>query len=91
MALKYTKSFHCKTLLNLPKSDFWFENIPSGNPGRDQSFQARVPILQPTQVDVYVHTFKWGFFIFIFILFLNFDKEFIQFFLSLKEPNLALS
>jgi hypothetical protein len=32
MAIKYTNIFHCKTLQNLPIF-FWFENVPSGNPG----------------------------------------------------------
>jgi hypothetical protein len=32
MFIKYTNIFHCKTLQNLPNLDFWFENIPSGNP-----------------------------------------------------------
>jgi hypothetical protein len=30
---KYVKIFHSKTLQNLPKLGFWFENKPSGNPG----------------------------------------------------------
>jgi hypothetical protein len=30
--IKLTNIFHCKTLQNLPESDFWFVNIPSGNP-----------------------------------------------------------
>jgi hypothetical protein len=29
MSIKYTNILHCKTPPNL---DFWFENIPSGNP-----------------------------------------------------------
>jgi hypothetical protein len=29
MTKKYTSIFHCKALQNW---DFWFENIPSGNP-----------------------------------------------------------
>jgi hypothetical protein len=33
MSIKYTNIFHCKTLKNYPNLDFWFENIPSGNPG----------------------------------------------------------
>jgi hypothetical protein len=33
MAIKYTKIFHCKTLQNLPKLGFLFENTPSGNRG----------------------------------------------------------
>jgi hypothetical protein len=31
---KNTKIFHFKTSQNLPKLDFWFENIPSGNTGQ---------------------------------------------------------
>jgi hypothetical protein len=31
MSLKYTNFSHCNTLQN-----FWFENVPSGNPGKDQ-------------------------------------------------------
>jgi hypothetical protein len=27
MAIKYTNIFHCKTLKNLPKKDFWCENM----------------------------------------------------------------
>jgi hypothetical protein len=37
MAIKYTKNVRYKTLQNLPKVGFWFENIPSGNPGQDVS------------------------------------------------------
>jgi hypothetical protein len=33
MPLNYTDIFHCKTLQNLPKLGFWYENIRSGNPG----------------------------------------------------------
>jgi hypothetical protein len=33
MVIKYTNIFHCKTLQNLPKLRFLFENKPSGNPG----------------------------------------------------------
>jgi hypothetical protein len=32
MEIKYTNIFHCKALQNSPKSGFWLENIPSGNP-----------------------------------------------------------
>jgi hypothetical protein len=32
MVIKYTKIFHSKTLQNLPKLGFLFENKPSGNP-----------------------------------------------------------
>jgi hypothetical protein len=32
MALKYTNILHCKNLQNLSKSEFLFENMPSGNP-----------------------------------------------------------
>jgi hypothetical protein len=35
MVIKYTKIFHSKTLQNLPKFGFWFENKPSGNPAFD--------------------------------------------------------
>jgi hypothetical protein len=31
-AIKFTNIFHCKTLQNLPKLGFLFENIPSGSP-----------------------------------------------------------
>jgi hypothetical protein len=31
--IKYINIFHSKALQNLPKSGFWFDNIPSGNPG----------------------------------------------------------
>jgi hypothetical protein len=31
-AIKYTNIFHCKSLKKLPKSGFWVENMPSGNP-----------------------------------------------------------
>jgi hypothetical protein len=37
MVIKYTNLFHSKALQNLPKLDFWFENIPSGNPDVDTS------------------------------------------------------
>jgi hypothetical protein len=33
MVIKYTNVFHSKALENWPKSIFWFENKPSGNPG----------------------------------------------------------
>jgi hypothetical protein len=33
MAVKYTNICHCNALKNLPKKDFWFENMLSGNPG----------------------------------------------------------
>jgi hypothetical protein len=33
MAIKYINIFQSKTLQNLPKLGFWFENKPSGNPG----------------------------------------------------------
>jgi hypothetical protein len=32
MALKYTNIFHCKALFKI-YPNFWFENMPSGNPG----------------------------------------------------------
>jgi hypothetical protein len=32
MAIKYTNIFHYKILQIYPNWDFWFENIPSGNP-----------------------------------------------------------
>jgi hypothetical protein len=36
MAIEYTNLFQSMTLQNLPNLGFlvWFENIPSGNPGR---------------------------------------------------------
>jgi hypothetical protein len=37
MAIKYTNIFHCKTLQNLPKFGFLFENRASGNPECDRS------------------------------------------------------
>jgi hypothetical protein len=33
MAIKYTITFDFNALKILPNWDFWFENIPSGNPG----------------------------------------------------------
>jgi hypothetical protein len=33
MIIKYSKIVHCKSLQNLSKLGFWFENKPSGNPG----------------------------------------------------------
>jgi hypothetical protein len=33
MALKYINIFKVKAFRIYPKWDFWFENIPSGNPG----------------------------------------------------------
>jgi hypothetical protein len=33
MAKKYFNIFHCKTLQNLPRLGFWFENVPSGKRG----------------------------------------------------------
>jgi hypothetical protein len=36
MSIKYTNILHCKTLRKFAKLDFWFENIPSGNPARVQ-------------------------------------------------------
>jgi hypothetical protein len=33
---KNTNTFHCNTFQNLPKFGFfWFENMPSGNPGTE--------------------------------------------------------
>jgi hypothetical protein len=32
MSIKYIYMFHCKTLQNVPKLQFWSENKPSGNP-----------------------------------------------------------
>jgi hypothetical protein len=32
LAIKFTNICHCKTLKIYPNWDFWFENIPSGNP-----------------------------------------------------------
>jgi hypothetical protein len=32
MSIKYTNIFHCMTVQNLPNWDFWFENLPAGNP-----------------------------------------------------------
>jgi hypothetical protein len=32
VSIKYTTIFHCKSLQNLPKFGFLFENKPSGNP-----------------------------------------------------------
>jgi hypothetical protein len=37
MGKKSTKIFHCKTHQKLPKLFFWFENKPSGNPGKKHS------------------------------------------------------
>jgi hypothetical protein len=37
MAIKYTNIFKCKTLQNLPKLVFWFENTASGNPDSGNS------------------------------------------------------
>jgi hypothetical protein len=34
MVIKYIDIFHFKTLQIYPNRDFWFENIPSGNPVR---------------------------------------------------------
>jgi hypothetical protein len=31
--------YHCLTLQNLPKFDFWFENKPSGNLGQEHSLE----------------------------------------------------
>jgi hypothetical protein len=35
VSIKYTNIFQCKTLPNLPKFRFWFENKPSGYPAPD--------------------------------------------------------
>jgi hypothetical protein len=35
--IKYTNIFHCKTLQNLPKVGFLFENKSSGNPERNNT------------------------------------------------------
>jgi hypothetical protein len=32
MAAKYTNIFYCKSLPNLAKLGFWYENMSSGNP-----------------------------------------------------------
>jgi hypothetical protein len=32
VSIHYTIIFHSKTLQNIPKFGFWFENKPSGNP-----------------------------------------------------------
>jgi hypothetical protein len=34
MGIIYTKNFHSKALKIYPKWDYWFENIPSGNPAQ---------------------------------------------------------
>jgi hypothetical protein len=39
LSIKYNNICHCKTLQNLAKFGFWFENKPSGNP----DFQAKNP------------------------------------------------
>jgi hypothetical protein len=41
MAIKYINIFQSKALQNFPKWDFWFENKPSGNPGRRAFAQKR--------------------------------------------------
>jgi hypothetical protein len=33
MVIKYINIFQSKALKEYPSWDFWFENIPSGNPG----------------------------------------------------------
>jgi hypothetical protein len=33
MSIEYTNIFHSKAQKISPNCDFWFENIPSGNPG----------------------------------------------------------
>jgi hypothetical protein len=38
MTINYTTFFYCKTLQNLPKLGFLFEDMPSGNPGWEQGF-----------------------------------------------------
>jgi hypothetical protein len=40
VSIKYTIIFRCKTLQNLPKFRFWFENKPSGNPETQNDRQA---------------------------------------------------
>jgi hypothetical protein len=32
MAISYTIIFHFKAFQNIKNWDFWFENVPSGNP-----------------------------------------------------------
>jgi hypothetical protein len=36
MTIKCTNIFHCKTLQNLPKLGFWFQNMPSSIPSRSK-------------------------------------------------------
>jgi hypothetical protein len=33
IAMKYTKILHPNSVQNVPKLSFWYENVPSGNPG----------------------------------------------------------
>jgi hypothetical protein len=44
MVIKYTNNFHCKTLQNLPKLGFGFENKPTGNPARETRLGELSPI-----------------------------------------------
>jgi hypothetical protein len=37
MAKNIQAFFHSKALQNVPNMDFWYENIPSGNPGAGQA------------------------------------------------------
>jgi hypothetical protein len=37
MAINCTSIFNWKSLQNYPNWEFWFEKIPSGNPGSDKS------------------------------------------------------
>jgi hypothetical protein len=41
MSIKSTNIFHCKNLKNYPTLDFWFENIPSGNPAHETKNSGR--------------------------------------------------
>jgi hypothetical protein len=42
MAKEYNKLFHSKTLQKIyPNWDFWFENIPSGNPASNINLHSK--------------------------------------------------
>jgi hypothetical protein len=34
MSVRYTKNYHSRPSKKYQNWDFWFENVPSGNPGR---------------------------------------------------------
>jgi hypothetical protein len=56
VSIKYANTFHCKTLQNLPKFGFWFENEPSGNPAVG-TFTTAGMSAWSDETDIFIHFF----------------------------------